>query len=230
MLNPLFDAMNHFDDNIIVNAQKTSKKPMLLRVGIIAAAVAILTLGVGFAAKVTGVFGDGKDTVGINSHELAVQFNLKSHKITIPEEFKMRYDGFDNYCPENMKPSELFAKFGVSPLLNDNFAEDVRNNNLSVTMTDFNIEFAYIVRDKKLNAEVYIRACYDVVENISGNRNYEDKDPNPEVVTLNDGSFCIVTSSSARFAYDGVFYHISNYGEEQSHDEVKQILIDLGVL
>lgn len=230
-LNPIFDAMNNIDDSIITNAEKTNKKPILLRIGIIAAAAAMLVLGVGFAAKVTGVFGTGKDTFTLNGNDLTIQFNTKYHEITIPEEFKIRYEGvdFDCYYPENMKPSELFAKFGVSPLLNDNFWE--KTDSLSVEMLSWQIEFGYVLQDKKLGTEVYIRAKYITDENmlsIAGST--EDKDIYPEVVTLNDGSSCIVTSNMATFAYDGVYYRISVYGEEKSHDVTKQVLADLGVL
>ena len=227
-LNPLFDAMNNIDDSVITNAEKSNKKPIFLRVGIIAAAAAMLALGVGFTAKITGVFGTGKDTFTLGN-DLTIQFNIQYHEITIPEEFEVRYDYFDSYRPENMKPSEMFTKFGVSPLLNDNFFESC--NNLEVIMNiPTSIEFSYMVQDKKLGTEVYIHATYYILENMSVDGFTEDKDLYPEVVTLNDGSSCIVTSNMATFAYDGVYYHISIYGEEKSHDITKQILTDLGVL
>lgn len=225
-LNPILTAMNNIDDSIITNAEKNNMKPIFLRVGIIAAAAAMLVLGVGFAAKVTGVFGTGKDAFTLD--DLTIRFNEQYHEITIPDEFKMRDDNFDNYRPENMKPSEMFAKFGVSPLLNDNFLE--KTDNLEVLMLSHLIEFKYILQDKKLGTEVYIRARYNIVENMQSVGTTEARDPYPEVVTLNDGSSCIVTSNWATFAYDGVFYHFSVYGEEKSHDITKQILTDLGIL
>lgn len=230
-LNPILTAMNNIDDSIITNAEKTNKKPIFLRVGIIAAAAAMLALGVGFTAKITGVFGTGEGTATIIGNDLTIHFNVQYHEITIPEEFKMRYEGvdFDYYRPENMKPSELFAKFGVSPLLNDKFFE--KTDSLSVEMTSFQIAFGYMLQSKKDRTEIYISATYNTLENMSGGGlSTEDRDPYPEVVTLNDGSSCIVTSNMATFAYDGVFYHVSIYGEEKSHDITKQILTDLGVL
>lgn len=220
--------MNNIDDGIITNAEKTNRKPIFLRVGIIAAVAAMLVLGVGFAARITGVFGTGKDTFTLGN-DLTIQFNEQYHEITIPDEFKMRDDNFDNYRPENMKPSEMFAKFGVSPLLNDNFSE--KTDNLEVLMLSHYIEFKYLLQDKKTNSEVYVTARYITMENmLSTDTHTEDRDPYPEVVTLNDGSSCIVTSNMATFAYDGVYYRISVYGEEKSHDVTKQILTDLGVL
>lgn len=225
-LNPLFDAMNNIDDSIITNAEKTNKKPILLRIGIIAAAAAMLVLGVGFAARITGVFGTGKNTFTFGN-DLTIQFDGRYHEITIPEEFKPENNGMDCYRPENMKPSELFAKFGVSPLMNDNFSE--KTDSLCVEILPGQIVFKYILQDKKLGTEAYIWARYDIVEDIQGSGTTETQDPYPEVVTLNDGSPCIVTSNATTFAYDGVFYWVSIYGEEQSHDITKQILTDLGV-
>lgn len=227
-LNPLFDAMNNIDDSVITNAEKSNKKSIFLRVGIIAAAAAMLVLGVGFAAEITGVFGTGKDTFTLGN-DLTIQFNIQYHEITIPDEFKARDDYFDCYRPENMKPSEMFAKFGVSPLMNDNFLESC--DNLEVIMLiPTEIDFSYLLQDKKLGNEVYIKAIYHTVENMTRDGHTDDEDPHPEVVTLNDGSSCIVTSNMATFAYDGVYYHISIYGEEKSHDVTKQILADLGIL
>lgn len=273
MLNPLFDAINNIDETIIVNAQKTSKKPILLRVGIIAVAAAAVALTVvirNFGGTI-GNYISPKDSNGVsyvasgfgnsqtsmpnesvssqNNRYVAevngkdYYFNVYPQNIIIPDSFKPDQDEDSHFFYDlKMRPTDVFTKFGISPLMNDNFTDVIefepmlcRNNitgdewyynggpNVSVNPSN-SIIFEYYLYNKNVNKNVYFTIEYytgnvDCSGNTSG-----------DAIYMKDGSVGIIGRNKAMFAYNGVMYTVSVNAEYDNNDYINQVLTDLGIL
>lgn len=264
----LLKSINDIDDDLIFEAESfkssKAKKPIRLRVAIAAAAaaaaIAALLVFTGFKGSYKG---DGKNLLEIHYKEKTVQsfyFNLKTWDISIPEEYKA-YDKTGNLV--NFKrltgtlPSDLFEQFGVSPLMNDNFSEDLDyewrydtfgyDDNLNlIDVSDYGypileiindeISFKYRLLDKNCQKIISLTATYPTSDdyNSKGSIGIDD-DSVYEIIKLKDGSKCYVDEMGADFSYDGVRYSLTTYDSDEDWDNLsikltKQILKDLGVL
>lgn len=261
--NPIFEAMSGLDENYAAESVKPRKKKMKkpLKIALIAVAAAGLAIIVGFlgtdGAKHTFSFGSK------NSTQRGFYLNLTPQPLTVPDEFKppsgeMFFHG-DSYRPI----SEVFEQFGLTPLLSDNVTDT--NESLTFTVTVPNsfqshVTFRYVLHDNIIDEDVEIRATYyqnPTRTDISYHMGLFPGEPT-EIITLKDGSKCMVSGSRAVFSYGGAEFTITFYYEfddpnyyyynyeklsesEQKQflaelveampgiDTVKQVLVDLGV-
>ncbi len=239
-INPIFEAIGNIDDEIAANAVKSAerrkhKKP--LKIILIAAAAAALALIVGFASGAVSV-SDHKFSFGIgNSANRSFYFNLTSQEFTIPDEFmsKLEYGIYQDYV--ETPPSELFKMFGITPLMNENFTDsDSMKPRVDILYTDNDfqiIDFVYYLYDKSLDKDILFKAEYvSNIANYTSESSYQfEKENEPNVITLKDGSLCLVTNYMAVFSYNGVRYELI-FDEPDNLtgvETVTQALIDLGV-
>ena len=252
-INPIFEALSYVDDrHIPVNKEKRlSKKPLLI---LAAAAILLLT---GF----TTVAVLGKHVFSFStgsSAEQAFDLNLRSWEFTIPEEFSPVLGENSFSGSAEIPPSEVFKEFGITPLINDNFTEIPGEQTTVEVNTDFReSRFQYTLYSKTLEKEVTFNAAYfSETENMTYHGHWGLFPGEPtEIITLNDGSACMVSGWIAVFSYDGALWELrvdydfdepENYSQlskkEQKAvlkqmieampgiDAVKQVLDDLEVL
>lgn len=271
-LNPLLEAMNNIDDNIVIKTEKKSGKP--LRMGIVAAAslAAALALAVGIR-NYGGAIGDfissallksngtssetpdfGKSETLSPDNSEKVKYTIKvdgeeylldvyPQNIVIPDSFMV--DDIDNghfFYDLKMRSTEIFAEFGISPLINDNFTDIIEfepmycrnditgeewyyNGGPSVSVGSFLITFEYRLYNKNINKNVHFTVDYftDTVSCGSG-------DFGGNVIYMKDGSVGIIGRGSAFFTCNGVVYHVGIDNANSNTDEINQVLTDLGVL
>lgn len=222
-LNPLFEAMNNIDDDIIASAQAPVKRKRLpLRVGIIAAAAVFLLIGAAAIIRNEVRLPDGR-TLDIR---LEVQEGA-----TVPAEFKSgSYD---------IPPSRIFEMFNISALLNDNFIEPASTEvYLGYSFVDGKVnqvQFVYEPVYKENGAAVWISAKAAFSEEVRENGKYDSNwgEGAFKFIPINNGSEAlIVQRQTAYFTYNGIFYQIiqrSIPNGENDHD-VENILKGLGVL
>lgn len=247
-LNPLIEAMSSIDDTLVEKAQTPVKKPIRLRVAVIAAAAAAMCLLVGFAvANRHGEFSIG--------NKPAFEYNLAKFDITIPDEYKPCDENMYNYMGKvDCGVEELFEIFNAPMLINDNFSTEIDTEDVErwtysnkttgeeyeigsepwIDVFNSDVTFNYYLYDKNLNRNVLFEAIYLTKESgpdTSVRREVSGKNEDYEILTLNDGSKCYVDAGGADFAYNGVKYTVLllNSGE-RSVELVKQVLDDLGVL
>lgn len=257
--NPIFEALNELNENYAAEAVSPGKTKMKkpLKITLIAAvSAAALAMIVGFVGTNGGKhkFSFGVDDLKNRGFYL----DLFSHELTVPEEFKPQPGEYTFSDKVNMPPSELFEKFGLTLPINDNFTE-VTDEQPSVEVTIIggtDVEFEYILYNKTIGKNVYFEARYfSKAENMtySSGRGILPGEPS-EVITLNNGSLCMVSASMAVFSYDGAHYELTlpyeydepdNFGDLPDNerrrilaelieampgiDTVKQVLADLGV-
>lgn len=152
-------------------------------------------------------------------------FNVYPHDIVIPDSFKLDETGEHRWFRDlKMSPSDLFAEFGVSPLMNDNFTDT--GGEPSVMITGGTINFFYSLYNKNINKNVYFDVSYHT-HDIGGAYIIGDN----KVISMKDGYGGIIEQNRAFFAYDGVMYAVSvssTLGDE--NDYIMEVLTDLGVL
>lgn len=247
-LNPLIEAMSSIDDVLVEKAQSPVKKPIRMRVVVIAAAAAAMCLLVGFAvANRHGEFKIG--------NKPAFEFNLSNFDITIPDEYMPCEENMYNYSGKvDIGVEELFEKFNAPLLINDNFSTDIdtddveqwtyRNLNTGeeydvreepfIEVFRSDVTFQYYLYEKNLNRNVLFNALYlteDCNPEFGVQSGVSSKIEEYEILTLNDGSKCFVAAGGAEFSYNGARYcfSLTNSGE-RSIELTKQVLNDLGVL
>lgn len=257
-INPIFEALSNVNDrHILVTREESSSKK--LKIILVAAAVAAALALAGFTTSTVrkhlfGFYGEG-----LTGHSF--ELNLTPHEITVPEEFMPKPDNFTQNT--DIPPSELFEMFGLEYPINDNFTEVNEQSRIDVRMDiDDNtnvdsLEFRYFLFNKSIDQNVIFNARYfSKPDNmtLTSREGLLPKEPN-EVITLKDGSLCMITKSKAVFSYDGAHYRFeidygyevpANIGEmtiqEQYQvvdemieampgmDAVKQVLADLDLL
>lgn len=178
----------------------------------------------------------------------------------IPEEYRTVDEHgrpWHNERMSGMLPSELFAQFGVSPLLNDNFSEivefnpnhiyldkpngeceliDVVYGDPVLTIDDCRVTFEYRLYNKDTQRNITLHATYVTDDDYSCLHGIgADEDSVYEIIELNDGSMCFLDMGGAVFSYDGVVYDLNMYDTHENNDELnvdltKQTLEALGVL
>lgn len=255
-INPLFEALGNVDDrHIPVETKK--RHHTKLKIALIAAAVAALAVFVGFttAANVNHKFGFYRE----NSAERSFELKLTPHEITVPEEFTPQQTFRQTFDNIDIPPRELFEKFGLTYPIGDSFTV-VENGQYSVDV-DILDEVVYVgfnlpMYSKAISSNIYIVAEYfSKTDDLtySGHLGLLPNEP-AEVITLKDGSLCMVSASIAVFSLDGAKYsltlpydydvpaNIGDMPEEEQYkiatemvaampgiDTVKLVLSDLGV-
>lgn len=236
-INPIFEALSYVDDRHI-SAERKKSIPKKLRITLIAAAItATVALLAGFTAAVRGNF-----TLGFSDKESAshsFNLNITSQEFTIPEEYKPQ-DGTPVFMGKaDMPPRELFEKFGITPPINDNFIDGEKPVDIQVTEysdDDAEIDFEYEMYDKNIAENVRFKLKYiSNIENNTYNMNHGLLPGEPsEVITLNNGSLCLVTAWRTVFSINGAYCEIKlpydfdlpdNY-DEMSEDEQRQIIAE----
>ena len=254
-INPIFEALSNVDDRHIPVAQE--KRPAIkLKIILVAAAVVTALALAGFTTSTVrkhlfGFYGEG-----VTEHSF--ELKLTSHEITVPEEFMPNPDEHHFSDGTDIPPSELFEMFGLKSPINDNFTEV--NDKLTYfdvgILDDPNVRFEYTLFNKSINQNVFFSARYFSTDNLTytAHEGLLPKEPN-KVITLKDGSLCMITKSKAVFSYDGAEFRFeidydyevpANIGEmtiaEQYRvvdemieampgmDAVKQVLADLDLL
>lgn len=216
-----------------------TKRKKRIKPLIIAAAAAVVLLLAGFTAVVRG-----KHVFSFNSgHSLeqAFDLDLKSRELTIPEEFMPQDDEFFSSNSVDMTPRELLEKFGITPPINDNFA-DVADNKPTVNVNSLDgdtiVDFKYVLYNKTIENNVFFSTRYwSYADNMTGTSHLGLFPGEPtEVITLKNGAKCMVSAWRAVFSYDGARWEFSvdfddsmipdNYGE-LSKKEQKKIIAEM---
>ena len=257
-INPIFEALSNVDDRHIPVARE--KKPVIKPKIILVAAVAAAFAVAGFTTSTVrkhlfGFYGEG-----VTGHSF--EFKLTSHEITVPEEFMPNLDEHHLSDGTDIPPSKLFEMFGLKSPVNDNFTE-VKDKLTYLDVGIFDdpnkphVRFEYTLFNKSINQNVLFEArYYSETDNmtLTAREGLLPNEPN-EVITLKDGTLCMITKSKAVFSYDGAEFRFeidydfevpANIGEmteaEQYQvvdemieampgmDAVKQVLADLDLL
>lgn len=261
-LNPVLEIMSDIDDDFVFEAENWKRpKARRIKIAVIAAAAAVIAL-LAFTGFEESYNGDGKNKLEIHYEGKTVRsfyYNLKTWDITIPEEYKA-YNKWGNLAGfkrlTGTLPSELFEQFGVSPLMNDNFSEDLDyewryntfgydDNGDMIDVSDYGypilsfddcyVEFDYRLLDKNRQKIIRLKATYPISDDysIGGSVGVNDE-TDYEIIKLKDGSKCYVSEMNAFFSYDGVLYRLYTYDSDEDWGKLslkltKQILEDLGV-
>lgn len=243
-LNPLYNALDGIDEDIAARVA-VRRKPLkkIVMTALVAAAMLSVGLLVGFAEFNRG---DGKNDLIIRGRDQPLYFDLYPQDLTIPEEY-ITESGIYVGIETDTLPTELFAKFGITPLINDSFSEEIEiepeliefgkrgeyvnwngEPQLSVFENSF-VEINYYLYDKNIEKNIWFNARYNLDENANINSALGVKDNEYEIVVLNDNSWCLVCAGYSTFSYKGVKYTL-RIDEEISLDLTKQVLRDLKVL
>ena len=154
------------------------------------------------------------------------RLNVYPHDIVIPDSFKLDETEEHRWFRDlEMSPADLFAEFGVSPLMNDNFTD--AGGKPSVMVTHGTINFFYTIYNKNINKNVYFDVSYHTHDIGGAYVTFDDS----KVIYMKDGHGGIVEQNRAFFAYDGVEYIVTvpvALGDE--NDYITDVLTDLGVL
>lgn len=278
----LLKNINDIDDDLVCEAENWKpRKARRLKIAVIAAAAALggALLAVSGTAAINRSSEDGytqavehpfyleleekTDTATVEylveCGDYKFYLDVKSRGMTIPEEYRTvdkRGRPWYNERMRGMLPSELFAQFGVSPLLNDNFSEivefepnhiyverpnrvhelvDVDYGDPVLTIDDSRVIFAYRLYNKTTQRNITLEATYVTDDDYSCLWGIgADEDSVYEIVKLNDGSMCYLDMGLAIFSYDGVQYYLNMHDTDENNDELsleltKQTLEALGV-
>lgn len=257
-INPIFKALGDVEErHIPVNEKKRPGKKM--KIALIAAAAAALTLLAGFTTSAVR----GRHRFGFyreNSVGHAFDIELTARELTVPKEFIPQEGYHQSFDSVEMPPSELFEKFGLTLPINDNFTELSGKKptvDVGILGDNIEIEFNYTLYNKTIGRDVYFVTVYfSRTDNLSYNSKQGLLPGEPvEIITLSDGSLCMVTGYMAVLSLDGAHCTLQlsfeydepdNFGDlsrsEQERilaelieampgiDTVKQVLADLGVL
>lgn len=256
-LNPLFEAMSEIDDNIISESLKAKKRPIRMKALLIAAAVTATALFAGFAyVEKYGVYiGDdfifgydlyAQDDMLLPSIEEmarwgAVELGDASQGVSgVPGA------GYHYHFKKSTLPSDLFEKFNIHPLINDNFTEEITDvyanawlNTTGKNIQTQNIMFTYKLTDKETGIPVeFDITCFypnSIQEPGYTTSFYSYDGLHYEKTKLNNGSYAFVTDyewgdgmqSTAHFIYNGSPYNLT---ADIDMEGMKGILDRLGVL
>lgn len=238
----LYEAISNIDKDIAANAikgeeKRKSKKPLRITLIAVAAAAAI-SLIAGAAMPRSKSYGKLEVFYG-NTKDDVVYLYPTPQKFIVPEGLEF-VDGVG--CGQLETLDEVREILGVTPILNDNFvisgidSEYPRHIDYSVwNYPDTNITNALMIDyypfSKSLNKDIHIMTLYNTDIDFIGDRpNPNHKYEDVEILTLNDGSQCVLKDHIAQFVFDGVSYSVQSFHiEPLSNDDMKQVLSDLGV-
>lgn len=257
-INTILDAVGELDNTVLENAFNPKRKKHIMITAIVAAAS--LSLLVGFTTVV-------RNHAEFNGKTI-FDYNVKVYDdLKIPSFEEMEAMGADSYYAStglseseigysyfiDAAPSEVIKKYGVKPLINDNFSEyvdaddpsgngwgDYPRMQVAVSsgiedMQSF-IYFGYWLTDKQSGLPVHFMIdCYteipeSVIHRFSGSAD------DYELVALKNGETAFVQQGFhadtgayegySTFTYNGMVYHIYAVTDI---DGMKQILADLGI-
>lgn len=257
-INTILDAVGELDNTVLENAFNRKRKKHIMFTVI--AAAAALSLLVGFTTAI-------RDHVEFNGKPI-FDYAIKAHNdVSIPPFEEMKAMGADRYNDFvglsesgigysyfiDAKPSEVIKKYGIEPLINDNFSEyvdaddprgsswgDFPRMQVAVSSDTENppsfIYFGYWLTDKQSGLPVHFMVdCYtertdSIVHGFSGSND------DHELVRLKNGETAFVQQGIhaetgtyegySTFSYDGMVYHIYAVTDV---DGMKQILTNLGI-
>lgn len=257
-INPIFKALGDVEErHVPVNEKKRpGKKIKIALIAVVSAAA--LAMIVGFVGTSGGKhkFSFGDD----DSLDRGFYLDLTPQQFTVPDEFKPLPGEVDFSGNVDMPPSELFAKFGIELPTGENFTK-VLNKETTVELYMPNgvpddLKFWYVLHNNTIDEDVYFHALYFAnADRTTYSYHWGLMPGEPsEIITLNNGSLCMVSASMAVFSYNGAQYEFTlpyeydepdNFGDlprgEQKRilaelveampgiDTVKQVLTDLGV-
>lgn len=237
-INPIFEALSGVDERHIpvTQTKKHSKKLKIALIAAAAAAALALSLIVGFVEVGTGVH---TISYSVGGEEIEIVLELTPYELKIPEEVPLPLSVDDPYYGDKTDTArELFDKFGIEPFMNENF--ELSGNYATFDIWQLGnpglglleITLNYWLFDKNLGKDVYFEASYfSDPKHCSSVRDFGSQDDETyEILTLNDGSQCIVTDTAASFAYNGIKFDVSSFDRSTDIDYMKQVLADLGVL
>lgn len=241
--------MGYIDDDIAERAinsveQKKRKKPITLIA--IAAAAAVISLMVGFAAK--------NDAFEISFHgnnisQRGFTATLTDQQYTVPEEFETMRDRYGHIRGfVEMLPSEVYERVGLTMLTNENFTEtkEVKMRRSieggekhtwepMISGDELCMKIDYCLYDKNLDANVWFQGTY-VADNeryIMRGGSFGLADYNADIVKLTDESLAMVSDRVTAFCLYGAYFELKfdDYMNEEisNMDNMKQVLIDLGI-
>lgn len=237
-INPIFEALSSVDERHIpvTKTKKHSKKLKIVLISAAAAAALALSFIVGFVRVGNGVH-KFSYTVGGESYEFEVE--LTPYELKIPEEVTLPLSVDDPYYgSDNFKNArEMFDKLEIEPFMNENFDYSENYARFDIFQLGdpglgiLEISLEYWLYDKNLGKDVNFSATYYSETKHSGSDMgfVIQDDENYEILTLNDGSQCIVTDTAAGFAYNGIKFYVSSFDHSTDIDYMKQVLADLGV-
>ncbi len=247
-INPIFEALSSVDERHIPVTQ-TKRPSKKLKIALIsAAAAAALALAVGFVSSSGGQHRFAFSTNG--SMDRGFYLDLAPQEFTVPERFKANLGDAAYFGCEETLPTELFREFDITPLMNDNFTDtkdvktsrtDLLNNKSTweplIRIDYFNgsateAKFDYFLYDKNLGENIRFTALYVVNPDKLDYSKHMGLLNEAEIVTLNDGSLCMISEDVAVFSYNGVSYELTfdDFSKPHTISTVKQVLTDLEVL
>lgn len=230
-LNPIFTALSNIDDNIISESVTPRKTSVRLAV-IIAAAALVLATGASANWFI-------KDKILVDEKP-AFELNLEITDVNILTAAELENWGAklgDNgIWNKTALPSEVFGKFGISPLMSDKFKElpseimiDIDESSLQLK----NCSFQNLTTGQTISYSVMVKTGEKFGLTTGTNSEYT-----PEIVTLKNGEKALLYKYYSRlsggdrvfaeFTDGGLYYELK--ADNSSFDEMKQILEDLGVL
>ncbi len=228
-LNPIFTALNGIDDSIISESVKPRKAPV--RLAVIIAAAAAFALVTGASANLLI-----KDKILVDKKP-AFELNLEITKVNIPTAEELEDWGAtlgeNGLWSRNALPSEVFAEFGISPLMSEKFTEipseiliDIDDNCLQLKKC----MFQSLTTGKTISCSVLVRTGEKF-----GLTAGTDSETDPKVITLKNGEKALLYKYNsglsggdnvlAKFSSGGLYYEIK--ADNSSFEEMEQILDEL---
>lgn len=258
-LNPILDALNDIDTRYIIEP-KRRKRPIAL---IIAAAAAALMLMTGFTVVVaSGSPGVNVRHIRRTDHGPDLRYDHQfSYNITDKKDLNILTKdellelgavelgdlekGFYVFDFDNVLPSDILKLYNAEPITfgNDNFTEKPDFFSIDASSLDKDdqydyVNFSYSITHKKSGTVLGI-GCYFSINGFDLTSTYEsDETFDKEIISLNDGSMCLLLEqhmedgysySTAAFSYNGVIYSIGSM-DHMNKEQMKEALSDLGVL
>lgn len=232
-INPIFEALSGVDERHV--PIETKKRPSKkLKIALIAvAAAAALSLIIGASMPRSKHYGKSPVFYGPGENDV-VWLYPTPQKFTYPDYFVFE----DWLCSGELETlDDIPEMFGITPLVNDNFTiGDKYGNRMYYNAFDTglcqSLSIDYYLYDKNLgDVTIHLESIYysdvNFIETGNGGNSYD----NVEIISLKDGSSCVMWGDNAQFVHEGVEYYIHIYREQsQTHDDIKQVLADLGVL
>lgn len=238
--NPIFEALTDTNENYAAEAilplkKKKMKKP--LRIGAVAAA-ALIIMGCSVAVRSSLGF-DNRAVLEFNYYPQA-----QAHILTTDELKGLGAIGDNRGYTLTALPSELFARYNVTPLMNaELFSEE--KSEITVNGSSAQAILKYTLTDKETNKPITVEVQFDTDGKSSFGTNYTSLNGNAnevfshyEVITLADGSEAFVADrylqpfsrydAQAVFCHNGIGYKI--LARNVDINEMKQILANLGAM
>ena len=236
-INPILDAMSEIDDNIITNTKKRKKRPLFI------VAVAAAALMVIMGCKVVYDYSSSVKINGEPAFELDYHvqenLNLLTHEELLEmgaEQHSLNASAGSYYKIEAL-PSEVFAAYNLTPLINDNFIEQdspVWIDYIWLTKPEDlrQLRITYSLTDKDSGIDVKLLMNCAVTDETNTSEWFGESD-SLTVLELNNGTKAMLKDFEdggwhGIFSYNGIVYNI-NSGDIEL-DDMKQILTNLGVL